>query len=53
MKTQLVYAAASILLAVASQAKDVRSPDGRFAVRAEATISLVDAGGASILIRGR
>lgn len=49
MKTQLLYAAASILLAVASQAKDVRSPDGRFAVRAEATISLVDASGASIL----
>jgi hypothetical protein len=49
MKTQLLYAAASILLAVASQAKDVRSPDGRFAVRAEATILLVDASGASIL----
>jgi hypothetical protein len=49
MKTQLLYAAASILLAVASQAKDVRSPDGRFAVRAEATISLVDASGTSIL----
>jgi hypothetical protein len=49
MKTQLLYAAASLLLAVASQAKDVRSPDGRFAVRAEATISLVDASGASIL----
>ena len=49
MKTQLVYAAASIFLAVASQAKDVRSPDGRFAVRAEATILLVDASGASIL----
>jgi len=49
MKTQLLYAAASLLLAVASQAKDVRSPDGRFAVRAEATISLVDASGTSIL----
>ena len=49
MKTQLLYAAASILLAVATQAKDVRSPDGRFAVRAEATISLVDASGTSIL----
>jgi hypothetical protein len=49
MKTQLVYAAGCILLAVASQAKDVRSPDGQFAVRAEATISLVDASGASIL----
>jgi len=49
MKTQLLYAATSILLAVASQAKDVRSPDGRFAVRAEATISLVDASGTSIL----
>jgi hypothetical protein len=49
MKTQLLCAAASILLAVVSQAKDVRSPDGRFAVRAEATISLVDASGASIL----
>jgi hypothetical protein len=49
MKTQLLYAAASILLAVASQAKDVRSPDGRFAVRAEANILLVDASGASIL----
>ena len=49
MKTQLLSAAASILLAVATQAKDVRSPDGRFAVRAEATISLVDASGTSIL----
>jgi hypothetical protein len=49
MKTQLLYAAASILLAVASQAKDVRSPDGRFAVRAEASISLVDSRGDQIL----
>src|SRR5262245_17614991 len=49
MKTQLLYAAASILLAVDSQAKDVPSADGRFAVRAEATISLVDASGASVL----
>ena len=49
MKRQTLYAAAGILLAVSSQAKDVHSPDGRFAVRAEASISLVDAAGNQLL----
>ncbi len=44
----LTYAAAGIL-AVSSQAKDVHSPDGRFAVRAEAIISLIDSSGNQIL----
>jgi hypothetical protein len=48
MKTQLC-AAASILLAAVSEGKDVPSPDGQFAVRAEAGISLVDSRGDQIL----
>jgi hypothetical protein len=51
MKTQILTClAAGILLgAVPSQGKDVRSPDGQFAVRAESAISLVNLSGALIL----
>jgi hypothetical protein len=42
MKTQITVAAA-LLIAALSQARDVRSPDGRYAIRAEASISLVNA----------
>src|SRR5271165_2032804 len=51
MKTQILTClAAGILLgAVPSQGKDVRSPDGQFAVRAESAISLVNSSGALIL----
>jgi hypothetical protein len=41
MKTQMTLAAA-LLVAAISYAKDVRSPNGRYAIRAEASISLVD-----------
>jgi hypothetical protein len=49
MKTQILTYAAAGMLAVSSEGKDVRSPDGRFAVRAEASISLVDSRGDQIL----
>ena len=42
MKTEITVAAA-LLIAALSQARDVRSPDGRYAIRAEASISLVNA----------
>ena len=45
----LILIFAAVLWSVASQAKDVRSPDGQFAVRTEKAITLVDAGGNEIL----
>ena len=45
----LILVFVAVLWSVASQAKDVRSPDGQFAVRAEKAITLVDAGGNEIL----
>jgi hypothetical protein len=49
----LTYAAAAGLLVVSSQAKDVRSPDGRYAIRAEQTISLIDVTGEEIFVLAR
>jgi hypothetical protein len=49
MKTTLLLAA--ICVAVIAQARDVRSPDGKYAVRADATITLVDlASGNTLLV---
>jgi hypothetical protein len=45
----LTCAVAVILSGTWSQGKDVKSPDGRFAVRAEASITLVDSAGDQIL----
>jgi hypothetical protein len=41
MKRTLLITAA-MLIAALSQARDIRSPDGKYAVRAEQTITLVD-----------
>jgi hypothetical protein len=51
MKKRILTSAAVLCsaLAAASQAKDVHSPDGQWAVRAEKAISLVDSGGQEIL----
>lgn len=50
MKTIQVLTYATVLLtAVASESKDLHSPDGRFAIRAESAISLVDSSGEQIL----
>jgi hypothetical protein len=45
----LTCAVAVVLSGTWSHGKDVKSPDGRFAVRAEAAISLVDSAGDQIL----
>lgn len=42
-------AAALMLIALSSYARDIRSPDSRFAVRAESAIDLVDSSGETIL----
>src|SRR5260370_28945540 len=51
MKTDTLSGAAAALLltAFSSNARDLRSPDGRFAVRAESAISLIDSSGKQIL----
>ena len=49
MKTQTTVAAA-LLIAAISYARDVRSPDGRYAIRAETSISLVDTRSGEMLL---
>ena len=55
MKTHTLSGAAAALLltAFSSSARDLRSPDGRFAVRAESAISLIDSSGEQILTLAR
>jgi hypothetical protein len=53
MKNKILITVAAGMLATASQAKDIHSPDGQFAIRAEATISLVDSRGNEILMLER
>ena len=53
MKNKILITVAAGMLASASQAKDIHSPDGQFAIRAEATISLVDSRGNEILMLER
>jgi hypothetical protein len=50
MKTRTTSIIAALLLSVlSSYARDLHSPDGKFAVRAEASISLIDSSGQPIL----
>ena len=53
MKNKIVITLAAAMLVTASQAKDIHSPDGQFAIRAKATISLVDSRGNEILMLER
>lgn len=53
MKKAMIVCAASALLTFALQARDLPSPDGKYAIRAEAEVSLVDASGQVLLVLAR